>query len=182
MPPPTPIVIVPSALDLSLLLSAVVERHGRNIDGELITLLAPAWWAVAELLEKDPDALFKIDPRKFEEFIAGKYDAEGYVVTLTPRSGDHGRDIVAVSKDGPTVRIFDQVKAYGRGKVVSANDVRALMGTWAFSDATKGVVTTTAEFAPLIQQDPYITNAIAEGLELVDGDRLLQRLGELRRR
>jgi hypothetical protein len=33
-------------------------------------------------------------------------------VTLTPRSGDHGRDVIAIKKALGFVRIIDQVKAY----------------------------------------------------------------------
>jgi hypothetical protein len=55
------------------------------------------------------------------------------------------------------------------------------MGVVAYSDATRGVVTTTAEFAPRIRDDPYISNALAEGLELIDGAALHRRLMTLRR-
>jgi restriction system protein len=167
-------------LDLELMLGVIVEPYGRTQDGELITLVAPAYWMLEELLQDDPEALFKLGDRKFEELIAGKYEKLGFRVTLTPRKGDHGVDVIAESHNGPRVRIFDQAKRYARGHVVPAHDVRALMGTWAFSNATHGVVTTTSDFAPLIGEDPYITNARAQGLTLINGVTLLQQLADLR--
>jgi restriction system protein len=49
-------------------------------------------------------------------------------VTLTPRSGDLGRDVIAVKRGLGTVRVIDQVKAYGPSHLVTADDVRALLG------------------------------------------------------
>jgi restriction system protein len=174
--------VIPPALDLSLLLGVIVEAYGGDDEGQLVKLVAPAWWLLEELLQGDPELLFQLGDRKFEELLAGKYDVEGFKnVKLTPRSGDHGVDVIAESPDGPRVRIFDQAKRYKRGHLVPANDVRALMGSWAFRDATQGVVTTTSDFAPRIGEDPAIANAIAKGLKLINGPTLLQQLGELRK-
>ncbi|RYZ01811.1 MAG: restriction endonuclease [Myxococcales bacterium] len=168
-------------LDLELLLSAIVEGIGDHSDGQLVRLIAPAWWALEDLLQEDPELLFQLKDRKFEELLAGKYEAAGYRAILTPRSGDYGVDVIAESKEGPRVRIFDQAKRYSRGRLVPANDVRALMGSWAFRDATAGVVTTTSDFAPRIGEDPAIKNALSQGLRLINGPTLLQELAELRK-
>ena len=173
---------IKNAVDLGVLLAGLVERHEKTADGDRITLIMPAWRAILGVVTNDRNALFNIAWRDLEKLIAAKYDAEGYdTVILTPRKGDHGRDVIA-EKHGSKVRIFDQVKAYGKGKLVPADDVRALMGVVAHSDATKGVVTTTSDFAPLLRQDPFIKNAIDGGLELVNGDKLLKRLRELKQK
>ena len=53
---------------------------------------------------------------KWEELIAAAFDRSGYdEVILTPRSGDHGRDVIAIKKGIGTVRIIDSVKAYKPG-------------------------------------------------------------------
>jgi restriction system protein len=101
-------------------------------------------------------------------------------VILTPRSGDHGRDVIAVKRDLWTVRIIDQVKAYHPGRLVPADDVRALVGVL-FSDraATKGLVTTTWDFAPRIKDDPFIKPHIPYRLQLINGQELIERLSAL---
>jgi restriction system protein len=59
------------------------------------------------------DAAFEIPPHQWEEITAGAYKRASFDdVTLTPRSGDHGRDVIAIKKALGFVRIIDQVKAY----------------------------------------------------------------------
>jgi restriction system protein len=169
--------------DVPILLQAFVEPIGNNEDGSIVELLGPAWKAVLDALEKDPEALLRLSPRQMEELVAASYDAAGFdEVVLTPRSGDFGRDVVATKHDRFRIRIIDQVKAYAPGHRVTANDVRALSGVLHGDPrATKGIVTTTSTFAPGIATDPFIAPLIPYRLELFDGQALTQRLLSLRR-
>ena len=161
-----------------VLLQTVIERGEKRVDGDLIIAVLPAWRKILSILKDDPAAAFKIDARKWEEIIAASYEEAGFdEVILTPRSGDLGRDIIAVKYGFWTVRIIDQVKAYGPDHRVPANDVRALLGVLqADRAATKGLVTTTSEFAPMIATDPLIAPFIPHRLQLVNGKELLSRL------
>jgi restriction system protein len=164
----------------SLILQAVVESRAKTAEGDLIIALAPAWLAIVGEIQKDPSIVFKIGWRKWEEIIAAAYERDGYEVVLTPRSGDGGRDVIATSKGRGTVRILDQVKAHGPRHLVSANDVRALLGVLhADQKASKGVVTTTSDFAPGINTDPSIQPFMPTRLELVNGEKLQTRLAEI---
>jgi restriction system protein len=166
-----------------VLLSATVVSLGKVPDGDLIQVVGPAWDAIAKLLEEDPMARFQIPDRKWEELIAASYDKAGYKTTLTHRSGDGGRDVIAEKSGDWSVRIVDQVKAYGHGRRVTADDVRALLGVLgADHKASKGLVTTTAEFAPGIATDQAIQQYVPTRLELVDGTRLIERFAKLRRK
>jgi HJR/Mrr/RecB family endonuclease len=45
---------------------------------------------------KTPEFAFKMPWERLEELVAGAYKRAGFEeVTLTPRSGDHGRDVIA---------------------------------------------------------------------------------------
>ena len=90
-------------------------------------------------------------------------------MTLTPRSGDHGRDVIAIKRGLGSVRIIDQVKAYKPGHWVTANDVRALVGVVAGDGASKGFLTTTSDFAPRLRtgKDPLVAKFIPAQLELL---------------
>ena len=66
--------------------------------------------------------------------------------------------------------------------LVTANDVRALMGVLQGDGASKGCLTTTSDFAPMIKTDPLIVPFIPSRLELVNGTELFARLEELARR
>jgi restriction system protein len=162
-------------------LQTVIECGEKTSEGDLIVAALPAWREILAILDRDPDAAFRIDSRKWEEILAGAYSAAGFdEVILTPRSGDFGRDIIAVKKGYWSIRIIDQVKAYRPGNLVSANDVRALLGVLqADRNATKGLVTTTSDFAPKIETDPFIAPFMPHRLELVNGAQLLQRLTDI---
>lgn len=134
------------------------------------------------IIESDPSAIYQIDCWKWEEIIAGAYKQAGFdEVELTPRSGDKGRDIVATKNGIGSVRIFDQVKAYKPGNVVTANDVRAMSGILSGAgNVSKGVITTTSSFAPRIEEDEYIKPFLPHRIELRPKEILLPWLNELK--
>ncbi|MFH1550116.1 MAG: restriction endonuclease, partial [Planctomycetota bacterium] len=158
-----------------LLFQAAVVKLGDEIDeGQIVKAVAIPWLELTHKMLKDPDFSYKIPWRKLEELIAGAYVREGWdEVILTPRSGDSGRDIIAVKHGICKIRIIDQVKAYGPGQRVTANDVRALLGVLSSDlNVSKGFVTTTADFAPRIYEDPSIKPFLPYRLDLRDGVQL----------
>jgi len=164
----------------SLFLQTVVLQGEKTHEGRLITAVTLPWLEIVEILLRDPAAIDQISPRKWEEIIAGAYKKAGFdEVTLTPRSGDYGRDIIAVKRGLGIIRIIDQVKAYKPGHLVTADDVRALMGVLQGDGASKGFLTTTSDFAPRLREDPLIIPFIPSRLELINGRMLLDRLKEL---
>jgi restriction system protein len=161
-----------------ILTQMIVVQACKTLDGHLIDAVAPAWFEILRLIEKDPEIVYKIPPRTWEEIIAGAYERSGFDrVTLTPRSGDFGRDVIAEKTGWWCVRFIDQVKAYKPGHLVTAEEVRAL-GFVLLSDqsANKGVVTTTSDFAPKITSDPFIKPHLPNRIELINGKELLKRL------
>src|SRR6266567_5840989 len=164
----------------SLLMQAVIVPGDRTPEGQLVEAVTVPWVEIIELLNRDPSLVFQLSPRKWEEMIAGAYDRAGWdEVTLTPRSGDLGRDVIAVKRGIGTVRVIDQVKAYGPGHLVTADDVRALLGVLEGDKASKGFLTTTSDFAPKLPDDILLKPFIPAKLELINGKALLARLKEL---
>ena len=164
----------------SLLMKAVIVPGDRTPEGQLVEAVTLPWFEIIELLNRDPSLVYQLDPRKWEEMIAGAYEKAGFdEVTLTPRSGDLGRDVIAVKRGIGTVRVIDQVKAYGPGHLVTADDVRALLGVLEGDKASKGFLTTTSDFAPRLPDDPLVKQFIPAKLELINGTMLLARLKEL---
>lgn len=113
-----------------------------------------------------------------EEIVAAAYDKEGFdEVILTPRSGDYGRDVIAIKKGVVSLKFIDQVKRYKPGHIVKADEVRALIGVLNSElDATKAFFTTTSAFAPKIEEDKFIKPYLPYRLELVDREKLIARL------
>ena len=180
-PGPSRIVSVPPTSAPEIVLKAVLEFHGQSPEGLLVKAVAVPWFEILEVLRKDPEAAYQIDPRKWEEIIAGAYERAGFdEVILTPRSGDKGRDVVATKNGVGSIRIFDQVKAYKPGHLVTADDVRAMLGViTGAQNVSKGVITTTSTFAPLVAEDPYIKPNIPHRLELKPREILLPWLESL---
>jgi restriction system protein len=165
---------------VSLLLQAVVVPGVKTDEGQLIEAVALPWFEIIAALSRNPSLAYQIKDRKWEEIIAGAYQRAGFdEVTLTPRSGDLGRDVIAVKRGLGTVRIIDQVKAYGPSHLVTADDVRALLGVLQGDKASKGFLTTTSDFAPKLRDDIFLKPFMPAQLELINGKMLLARLEEL---
>ena len=157
----------------TILLRASIVLGPRNQDGRQVCSLADPWLEIVRLISRDTSALFTIPWDKMEELIAGAYVKAGYSVTLTPRSGDLGRDVIAEKPEVGRIRLLESVKAYKAGHLVQHDDVRALIGVMSLDDATHGVVTTTSDFAPGITNDRLIKKALAKNLELRNGAQLI---------
>lgn len=79
-----------------------------------------------------------------------------------------------------SVRFFEQVKAYKPGHLVTAEEVRAMLGVLAADpNATKGIITTTSDFAPGIEQDVALRAFIPYRLELKPRPALIEWLREI---
>lgn len=165
---PTVVVSLPEVL----LGAELVEKGTKTEEGDIVVAVTPVFRRFLRELERDPNALYQLDPRQFEELIAGAYAEEGCEhVVLTPRSGDKGRDVIATSKVFGTIRIVDQVKLFSPNRVVGADDVRALYGVLSLDhNASKGIVTTTSTFAPGVYSE--FARAIPGRLSLRDGKEL----------
>jgi restriction system protein len=164
-----------------LVSQTVIIPFRKTAEGQLIRSATFPLLAIIERIMNDPSLIYEVDPRKWEEIIAASYDASGLFdeVTLTPRSGDRGRDVIAVKKGFGSVRLIESVKRHTPGTKTTAEEVQALLGVM-LSDpqASEGIVSTTWEIAPMIWDNPHITQYIPHRLELVDGKALVKRLKE----
>jgi restriction system protein len=166
-----------------LLLQAVIIPKGNTPDGQLVEAVALPWFTIISKILEEPARIFDLDWRKWEELIAGAYAQDGWDVVLTPRTNDKGRDIIASSQKLGKIRIVDQVKAYRPGHVVTAEEVRAMIGVLTLDqNVSKGLITTTSTFAPGIFRDADIARLMPYRLELKSRDELVQWLTSIARR
>lgn len=167
--------------NIAVLVQNIVIPYAKVPEGKLIKAVAVPWKLIIQLLENNPNLAFEIPPYAWEELIAAAFDYAGYdEVTLTPKSGDRGRDVIAVKHGIGTIRIIDSVKAYKPGHLVRHDDVRALLGVLGGDPkASKGIITTTSDFAPGIEKDPFIKPFIPYRLELMNGSKLREWLKDL---
>jgi restriction system protein len=170
-----------SAGKVSLSLAGIILPERRTSEGLLIESTSLVWARIVEELKADWSKAYQIPPDKWEEIIAGAYFKAGFdEVILTPRSGDHGRDVIAIRKGVGSVKIIGSVKANRPRNLVRYDDIRALIGVLAGErNASKGVITTTSDFPPRVMSDPIIAPFVPYRLELMNSVRLKEWLSEL---
>jgi len=172
-PPPDPQDLLPT-----LVMQTLIISESKTTEGMLIQAVTIPWKEILKIITNDPNAIYQIDPWKWEEIIAGSYQASGHFdeVVLTPRSRDHGRDVIATKHGFCSIRCIESVKRYTPGRVVKADDVRALgFAMLADPKVNKGIVSTTWEFAPELEDDPNIKSLLPHRLELINRDKLIER-------
>lgn len=157
-----------------LILETIVEKGEKIDEGELIIAVTVPFFQILEAILRDPKLAYQIDPRKWEELVAGIHDESGLFdeVILTPRSNDGGRDIIAIKRGNYSLRIIDQVKAYNPKYPITADMVKSVIGTLQGDDASKAIISTTSTFAPRILDDEAIKRYCPYRLELRDYDAL----------
>lgn len=164
----------------SLTLQTVIIPADKTKEGVLIAAVATPWYEIVEYLKGDWLRLQDLDPRKLEEMVAAAWKLEGFEVVLTPRSGDGGRDVIATREDWGTIRLFDQVKRYAPHKLVTADELRSMIGTLCvYGNVSKGFITTTSGFAPGIATNAELQRYIPARIELKGGKELLEWLAKL---
>jgi len=99
---------------------------------------------------RSPEAMRSLSARDFELFVATLIDQLGFEdVQVTPRSGDQGRDILAVkSVHGISILFAFECKRYKPENPVGPDILRALLGTIRHgrTSANKGVLVTASTF------------------------------------
>ena len=119
---------------------------------EIISVIAPQILIVNETLidklKQNPDELFKITPRQFEEVIADLLVGMGMDVELTPATRDGGKDILAyMNTEMGRFLTLIEAKQHNESRPVGVSLVRNLYGTLVDHQATSGMLVTTSRFA-----------------------------------
>lgn len=167
-------VIADNAKFATLVVSSLIIPEKKTGEGILIKSTSLIWDEIVKVVGDDWSKVMEIPPEKWEEVIAGAFKRAGYdEVTWTPRSGDHGRDVIAIKHGLGSVKILGSVKRYKPGHLVDQDAVRALYGVVAADNsASKGIITTTSDFAPKMLEDPLIRSLVPTRIELINGPEL----------
>jgi restriction system protein len=105
--------------------------------------------ALVERLQKQPDDVYKLPPRQFEELIASLLDDMGWEVHLTQQTRDGGRDILAyLNTDVARLLFLVEAKRYNPKRPVGVELVRNLYGTLCHEQANSAMLVTSSYFSP----------------------------------
>jgi hypothetical protein len=126
-----------------LIASSIPETEHR-----VISTADGHWNYLISQLSKNPDEMYRMDPRSFEELVAQLLSREGFDVTLTPPTKDGGRDVLAVENTAAGQHLYlVECKRQARHRPVSVDIVRALYGVVEEEKATGGLLVTTSHFS-----------------------------------
>lgn len=156
---------------INIATSSIIIPDNKIYEGRLIETVYPVWNSIMDILEKDWSEIYRIPPDKLEELVAMAYKKDGYdQVILTKRSGDDGRDVIAIKTGRHSVKIIGSVKRYARERLVPYDDVRALLGVLGGEqDASKALFVTTSDFPVRLPSARFIKPFIPTRLELMNG-------------
>lgn len=107
---------------------------------------------------------------EFETYLAPIYRSQGYHVTITPRSGDFGADLILLNKSG---KVVVQAKCYGEGNNVGVAAVNQVVGSAGYHNANNKVVITNRYYTK-----GAIISAKRNGVILLDRDDLIRMINQ----
>jgi restriction system protein len=134
----------------------------------LVLIWTAAWWQQYRQFnytapQLDPDRLYDLSPREFEQYVARLFRHKGYRVKLRGRSGDQGVDLELAQHDGR--RAVVQCKRYQR--TIGPDVVRDLYGTMMHEGVAHAFLVTTADISEASRQW-----AAGKPITLIDGQAL----------
>jgi restriction system protein len=98
-------------------------------------------------LARNPNLLYSLHPRKFEEVIAEIFFKNGFEVELTKATRDGGKDIIAIyNKMNISTKYIIECKRYSKERKISLAIVQRLLGVKIASAANKAILATTSSF------------------------------------
>lgn len=129
--------------------------------------------SVYEQVLYNPSSVYALDPWKFEELVAEVFQKHGFNASVTQKTRDGGKDIVATFEMGGVLySTFFECKHYASDRPVGVRVVRELYGKLNMERIDKGVIVTTSYFTRDAIREAKETNG---RIQLVDFDKL-QRL------
>jgi hypothetical protein len=119
----------------------VLGVYGGFFSGGYVTLLTAAFVALFGMTLVQAVSTTKlVNAFSSAEILSGF----GFLVELTQRTRDGGRDIIAISSEPIGMKLLVECKRYGRRKTVGIAPVQRLHGVCRADGATKGILVTTA--------------------------------------
>ena len=104
-----------------------------------------------KLIQEDMSYIYRISTREFEEVVAEIFRSQGYQVTLTKRTRDGGKDVIAINRDnlGLETCYFIECKRHALDSKVDVSIVREVYGVHATRNGpNKSIIATTSTFTP----------------------------------
>ncbi|MDB5050958.1 MAG: restriction endonuclease [Fibrobacteres bacterium] len=135
-----------------ILLGNLYDLSEKASQDQIVSVVKPtivmANEALLHQLKKQPNAIFDLSPRKFEEVLAEILTDMGWEVELTKATRDGGKDILAYQKtELGRLLCLVEAKRYREDRKVGVDLVRSLYGTLCDYQASSAMMVTTSSFS-----------------------------------
>ena len=95
-------------------------------------------------IDRDPELVYDITSREFEEIVEHLFQDEGFETKLTQATRDGGRDIIATKYElGKPIVFYVECKKYGKRNSAGVSIVRSLFGVQSSDQINKSILVTT---------------------------------------
>jgi restriction system protein len=111
-------------------------------------------------------------PREFEIFVGDLYRLSGYHSEVTTYSNDYGKDVILTKNKEIT---YVECKKYAEDNDIGRPYIQKLYGAMTKDNVKRGIFVTTSKF-----KNTAIKYANGTGIELVNGDDLIELIAEVR--
>ena len=133
--------------------------------------------SLLQRVKDDPNIIYNMSSREFEEMVCELLDKQGYDVKLTKQTRDGGKDIIVVQNSVlGEFCIYVECKKYDMSNPISVKLVRELYGTVMADNATAGMIITTSYFTKDAKE---YQNKIKHRMTLKDYNDLIQEINNI---
>ncbi|MDE7430894.1 MAG: restriction endonuclease, partial [Lachnospiraceae bacterium] len=135
--------------------------------------------SLIEKVAQNPEILYSIQPREFEEMVCELFEKKGYKVKLTKQTHDGGKDIIVLNDSMLGDLIFyAECKRFSKNHPVEVSLVRELFGVVEADQATAGIMVTTSYYS---EEAKDYRNKIKARMKLIDYAELLREVQDVNR-
>lgn len=140
-------------------------------ENEICSIVQDDYFELQQIID-DPELLYRVKDRKFEEIVAEVFINLGYEVELTKQTRDGGRDVIATKcVDGLTYMIVIECKHYNPNRKVSVSLIRELSAVRNDNKANKALLVTSSSFTKDARKYADESNSL---IELIDFNKLIE--------
>lgn len=113
-------------------------------------------------VNKNPEKIFNIKPREFEELMAELFRHNGFEVELTKETRDGGKDIIAIkSLNGFYNKYLVECRRFSTKRIIGIDVVDRLVRVVQKNNANKGIIATTSYFSRDVRKMPEVPTLIS---------------------
>lgn len=126
----------------------IPKRNSIKVPDEIKNDINAVTRSLLDKVVLNPEMLFEITPRQFEELVCELFEKKGYNVKLTKQTRDGGKDIIILNNSilGDLL-IYAECKKFAPKHPVNVGLVKELYATVEADRATAGIMVTTSYFS-----------------------------------